>query len=273
MSALRVKALQNHYKQVYQDKGHPNFWMVVDPGDIGTWYVLIHDLGEEHEGGEYLMRMTAPENYPYGPPKFELFTPNPRYQIGKSRPCVSMGEYHSNNYPAILGMYGFTCELIYTFHASDTEMGGGISMKTGVTKEEKLILARESVAYNNKHYAVVMELFKEERTRVFKNPLKKVEMPVEIDKPKKVDKSDKTDKSSKSKKSSKTSKIQELESQESSNETESDPGESQEPSNEFEPSEEIVKIKKSEKSSKSSKTSKTSESKIVTKSTKKPTKK
>lgn len=271
MSALRVKALQNHYKQVYQDKGHPNFWMVIDPGDIGTWYVLIHDLGEEHEGGEYLMRMTAPENYPYGPPKFELFTPNPRYQIGKSRPCVSMGEYHSDNYPAILGMYGFTCELIYSFHASDTEMGGGISMKTGVTKEEKLKLAKESVAYNNKHYAVVMELFKEERTRVFKNPLKKVEMPVEIDK---------SSKPTKSKKSSKTPEIQESqESQESSNESDSDPSESQESSNESEPSEEIVKIKKlkkpekTSKSSESSKTSKTSESKKVAKSTKKSTKK
>lgn len=89
----KIKSLQNHYQQVYLVRGHPNFWIVIDPGDICTWYVLLHSLGNKNKGGEYLMRMTAPDNYPFGPPKFELFTPNPRYTIGQSRPCVSMGEY------------------------------------------------------------------------------------------------------------------------------------------------------------------------------------
>lgn len=279
----RIRSLQNHYKQVYSERGHPNFWMVIDPGDIATWYVLIHDLGKDHKGGEYLMRMTAPENYPFGPPKFELFTPNPRYTIGQSRPCVSMGEYHADNYPAILGMYGFTCELIYTFHASDKELGGGISMKSNVSKEEKLKLASESVAYNNTHYPQVMKLFEEERTRVFKNPLKTIEMPVET-----TDKSsDKSGKSTSESKKEKSKKIEEPESEEEDEEPEQDESTSEtDASEESEASESISeeKPKKPTKSSKSkketitkkevksktptSKTTKTSKTPIVKKSTK-----
>lgn len=257
----RIRALQNHYKQVYLERGHPNFWMVMDPGDIATWYVLIHDLGEDHKGGEYLMRMTAPNNYPFGPPKFELFTPNPRYAIGKSRPCVSMGEYHANNYPAILGMYGFTCELIYTFHASDKELGGGISMKSGVNKQDKLKLASESVAYNNKHYPEVMKLFEEERTRVFKNPLKNIEMPIETP-DKSTDKSTNSTKPSKSSKSKKINELDELESSESQ--------ESQEEQSDIEESDTESISEEKPKKGKSKKTSGIIKKDVKVKTTKTP---
>jgi flagellar biosynthesis GTPase FlhF len=261
MSALRTKALLNHYKQVYSDKGHPNFWMVMDPNDIATWYVLIHSLGPEHKGGEYLMRMTAPKNYPFGPPQFELFTPNPRYTIGSSRPCVSMGEYHAGNYPALLGMYGFACELIYSFQSSDAEMGGGISMKTGVTEKEKLKLAAESVAFNNTHYEVVMKLFEEERKRKFKNPISEIDTP-------KSTKSSKSSKSSKSTKSSKTSESEESQESHESESSEEKPKkkspksnktkEESEDSEKSEESEEKPK-KKSSKSRESKKSNKTKE--------------
>jgi hypothetical protein len=115
--------------------------------------------------------MTAPNNYPFGPPKFELFTPNPRYEIGKSRPCVSMGEYHPEGYPALLGMYGFACEIAYSISVPGDEMGAGISIKMKVSSADKQEMAKKSVEYNKKHYPEVMKLFEEERTRVFKNPL------------------------------------------------------------------------------------------------------
>lgn len=205
---LRTKALQNHYKNVYLEHGNETFWMVIDPNDIGTWYVLIHNLDGDNKGGEYLMRMTAPNNYPFGPPKFELFTPNPRYEIGKSRPCVSMGEYHPEGYPALLGMYGFACEIAYSISVPGDEMGAGISIKMKVSSADKQEMAKKSVEYNKKHYPEVMKLFEEERTRVFKNPLEynnsKITKPSKQSNPPKSSKSTKSSKSSKSSRSSKS---------------------------------------------------------------------
>lgn len=202
---LRTKALQNHYKNVYLEHGNETFWMVIDPNDIGTWYVLIHNLDGDNKGGEYLMRMTAPNNYPFGPPKFELFTPNPRYEIGKSRPCVSMGEYHPEGYPALLGMYGFACEIAYSISVPGDEMGAGISIKMKVSSADKQEMAKKSVEYNKKHYPEVMKLFEEERTRVFKNPLEynnsKITKPSKQSNPPKSSKSTKSSKSSRSSKS------------------------------------------------------------------------
>lgn len=245
-SPIQVKALQNHYKKVYIEQGHPNFWMVLDPDDIATWYVLLHDMGEDNLGGEYLMRMTAPANYPYSPPLFEFFTPNPRYAIGGMRPCVSMGEYHADNYPALLGMYGFTCELIYSFFASDKDMGGGISMIMGTSKESKLKMARESVGYNNKHYPELMKLFDEERKRVFKNPLKPISVIEEI----------------------KSAKTESPESTEPESQESQEADESQE-SQESEESEE-VKVSKSKKTEKPIKSEKPTKLEKTTKSDKAP---
>lgn len=167
MTSKSTKALQNHYKQRYIDcGGHEHFWAVMDPNDVKTWYILYHDMGADQPNAEYLMRMTATDKYPFDPPKFELFTPNPRYEIGKSRPCLSIGEYHANDYPALLGMIGFAIEVFGTFFMSAKDLGGGISLKTSKTENSKQ-MAEASRAFNETHYPQVMELFKEERKRVF----------------------------------------------------------------------------------------------------------
>lgn len=158
-----------------------------------------------------------------------------------------MGEYHAYNYPATLGMYGFICQIVYTFYASDKELGGGISMKMGVSDEEKQKLAEESVKYNQTHYPEVMKLFEEERTRVFKDPLTKVDILEDNSSNEETDSS--TIKSSKNKKPSKNKKTPETP------ETSNDSSEEDKP----------IKSKKSTKNTKNKKSHDTESEEIKSK--------
>ena len=192
-------------------------------------------MGEDQPEAEYLMRMTATDKYPFDPPRFELFTPNPRYEIGKDRPCLSIGEYHGANYPALLGMIGFAIEIFGTFFMPDKDLGGGISLKIGKGDDKKKKYALGSKAFNEKYYPAVMKLFEEERA-INRSKL--------IDKKESSKDSEASEKSTNSDESYNSSELEESEESEKSEE-----------------SEEVIvkKVKKSNKLNKSDKTKKTKE--------------
>jgi ubiquitin-conjugating enzyme E2 J2 len=74
-----------------------------------VWYILLSNFpGDDGEfaGGEYLCRMEAPDDFPFNPPHFYLMTENGVYGV-ETKVCVSIGEYHKDQYRAALGMAGF----------------------------------------------------------------------------------------------------------------------------------------------------------------------
>lgn len=128
------------------------------------WYIKIHGISgnnDEFVGGEYIVKIIAPAKFPYEPPRFYFLTPNGIYQICE-KVCISIGEYHKDQYRATLGIYGF-CRELWNGMVGHAELGHGINIiqygagDKGLTKKLKKIkeFATNSVEYNNTSDMVV----------------------------------------------------------------------------------------------------------------------
>jgi len=153
----RIIARQfNKAKQV----GSPYIkWAISE--NINVWYVLLHNItGDEGEyvSGEYLCKLVLPADFPHHPPEFYLMTPNGTYECNK-KVCIHIGEFHANQYPATLGVCGFTDQLISGLigwrHLNLTE---GIGL-LATTVEAKKKYAADSKTYNLVHHADIMRMF------------------------------------------------------------------------------------------------------------------
>lgn len=152
----RNKAILNQYKYALS-QNNPNLCFYMNPDDVTSIYVLIYNVVGTHnefEGGEYLVHMKIPENYPFSPPVFRFLTPQGRCNINVAV-CIDIGHFHSENYRPSLGLYGFAMSL-YSFLLSDVTDGINI-INCGV--EEKRRLAASSVEYNKTNYADILAHF------------------------------------------------------------------------------------------------------------------
>lgn len=151
-----IRALNGHFKKAIRE---PNEWIKfsMDSTNLQRWYIMIHDIPSDDgvfDGGEYIVEMTAPDKFPDKPPSFKFLTPNGVYKL-ETAPCISIGQYHSDAYPAALGMSGFAKEICNGLICYN-ELGHGIALiKT--TNEEKKRLAARSVAYNLENHKEIVE--------------------------------------------------------------------------------------------------------------------
>ena len=83
-------------------------------------------------------------------------TPNGVYAID-SNICISIGKYHPENYRAVLGVSGFT-ENIMSGMVGWKDLDGGIGLMN-TTAGEKKKFAMDSRAYNAQHYSHIMAGF------------------------------------------------------------------------------------------------------------------
>jgi len=157
MNTVFNRALTNQYKKVIKERDEFAKY-TTDPDNIGIWYVKLHHIGgnkDEFVGGEYLVKITAPPEFPMKPPHFEMLTPNGVYGIN-CKVCISIGEFHAENYRATLGIGGFIQQLVSGFIGWD-QLGGGISiLKT--TIDEKIKLAAASKEYNKKNHQLIDDM-------------------------------------------------------------------------------------------------------------------
>lgn len=126
--------------------------------DMSTWYVILSGFtGDKNEyvGGEYVVRIYLPPGFPFKPPHFYFMTPQGLYECEK-KVCISIGEFHSDQYRAALGVAGF-CEQLVSGLIGWREMGGGISI-IQTTENAKKKMAEESAGYNAAHNQYFMDL-------------------------------------------------------------------------------------------------------------------
>lgn len=123
-----------------------------------VWYLKFRHIPcfeEEFTDGEYIIKMIAPKDFPYNPPRFFFLTKNGIYEMGV-KVCVAIGEYHKEDYPAALGMGGFAARLLGGM-TGWRELGGGINIiKTTVAEKQKI--AKESIGYNKEKNADIDKL-------------------------------------------------------------------------------------------------------------------
>jgi len=143
----------------------PHEWCkyYLDINNKKIWYVLLSGFEGnegEFEGGEYLVRVELPDDFPSKPPSFYFMTPNGLYKP-EEKVCISIGEFHADDYRAALGVFGFCTNLVSGL-IGWRSMGGGINILTTKIKEKKK-LAKESVEFNiknnYKHLQLVMESY------------------------------------------------------------------------------------------------------------------
>jgi len=136
--------------------------------DMRVWYMLFTNVSGDSDEftygdasakfGEYVIKMVAPDDFPYAPPSFYSLTPNGVYQVG-GKICISIGEFHSQDYRATLGMDGFVANVISGFIGWKT-IGSGIRL-IETTVAEKRELAQESRAYNAEHNSAIVRAINE----------------------------------------------------------------------------------------------------------------
>jgi len=156
--------LLNQYNKAIK-QNNPNLTFLINENDIKIWYILIKGLDDEFKDGEYIFKITAPNEFPHKPPSLECYTPNGVYDIG-GKICISVGEFHANDNPGKTGGYGWRPSLGMMGFATEV-LNGLINyqfLEYGIRilstdKNTKIKLAKESSNYNKKHYP---ELFKEE---------------------------------------------------------------------------------------------------------------
>lgn len=171
----RVSSLVANYKK-WTESRHPLLDFIIDETDVGKWWVRIRDLQEdEFLGGEYILQMIAPKEYPFGPPEFYFKTANGVYGCD-SKVCLSIGEFHKDGFAAGQGgMGGFASQLINGI-VFWQDLGPGISIlheefqrlsdnnanKRGMVpgiKTEHLELARRSRDANYKRFPELSHQF------------------------------------------------------------------------------------------------------------------
>lgn len=157
----RVKIMMSQYKEFHK-RASPHQIAFPDEKDINMWYVLICNLSDVHEFGEYFIKFSAGPEFPQKAPKdFQLLTENGVFEMGGAI-CLSMGEFHdkdtgrSDVWRAALGMPGFA-ENVANAMISYRDLGGGIRIRSYDKKSAKKFdkkarqYARDSQKFNFAH--------------------------------------------------------------------------------------------------------------------------
>lgn len=160
LTARQVKVMQAQYKVAIKT---PTEYIayIMSEDDPSTWYLLLRGIkghDDAFEGGEYLVRMFAPADFPGSPPQFFFMTENGLYDTEK-KICISIGEYHKDQYRAVLGMSGFADNLVSGM-VGWNEMGHGINILHTKAPEKKK-LAAASVETNNARYGPLVKKIKD----------------------------------------------------------------------------------------------------------------
>lgn len=141
-------------------KPSPHFIAMPDEKDMNTWVILVVNLADQFEYGEYLFTFTAGENFPHKPPEnLVCHTPNGVFETG-GKICISIGEFHGEHKPGdvgrndlwrpSLGLPGFA-ENIANSMVCYHELKGGVRIVNEFSPSAMKMHARRSREYNHKN--------------------------------------------------------------------------------------------------------------------------
>jgi ubiquitin-protein ligase len=70
---------------------------------MDKWHFSFRGIGDPYEQGLYHGVVVVPADYPYGPPKIQLWTPSGRFQTHKNL-CLSVSNYHPETWRPTLSI-------------------------------------------------------------------------------------------------------------------------------------------------------------------------
>lgn len=95
MAGRLTKILYGHYKKAVKDDSE-HLLFLLDEENVRICHVLVVGLGYPYVGGEFFLRLQAPEEFPLKPPELRCLTENGVYMVG-GKICISVGEFHASD--------------------------------------------------------------------------------------------------------------------------------------------------------------------------------
>lgn len=171
----RTKALLGNYKRCTIKDIHPHIKFIMEEGDVHKWYFMMGTtINSDTEGefagndnefikGQFFGKITATKMYPYGPPDVEMLTPTGVFPINNNDFCIDIGKYHKDNYPATLGMDGYT-KMIWSGLLGWEDLGYGINLVSHKISKKKRVetiskYSLDSQEYNRKNNMKIVKMF------------------------------------------------------------------------------------------------------------------
>ena len=179
---FRKKALKGNYRRCTVKDVHPHIKFVMTKDDH-SWYFVMgatpcadqkNSIADDAKGvfagdddeflrGQYIGKIVATKQYPYGPPDVTMLTPNGVFPLNNNNFCIDIGKYHANDYPATLGIDGYV-KMIWSGIIGWKTLGHGINLIAERSSKAEAIKnikkeAVRSVAYNKKHNAKILKMF------------------------------------------------------------------------------------------------------------------
>lgn len=156
MSGRFTKIMMAQLKKAHKTD-HPNLIPLIDEADVKTWHFLVCNLPDPYVGGEFIIKLVAPGEFPHKPPSFSVLTPNGVFETG-GKICLSIGEFHANDHKksgergaygwrSALGMIGFAREVVNAFIVPDS-LGGGIRIIRNRSDKKTRQLSAASRQFN-----------------------------------------------------------------------------------------------------------------------------
>lgn len=140
------RAMQRVQKELHKFlKDPPEFVpkIAVRDSDMSKVYFLIQGpTNSAYQGGEYVVEMDLSKEYPMHAPVIRMLTPSGRFAVGKSI-CTTFTNYHPESWSPLYNFSTIIASLV-SFMLDESGGVGSIS----ATKEDRVKLAKESVAYN-----------------------------------------------------------------------------------------------------------------------------
>lgn len=153
------RVLNGHFRKATRE---PDEYIIyaMDPENIKVWWVLVRNMvgnNNEWENGYFLFKLEAPNDFPTSPPSFYAQHSNGVYGVNV-KCCISIGEFHSDQYRGVLGMRGFAVELANGMMNWEflTKLGGINLLRT--TAEEKKNISQNSLQYIAENFPEQLKL-------------------------------------------------------------------------------------------------------------------
>lgn len=150
---LSDKGVKRVMKEIaeYQASDKKSFLLSYDETDLQMFHVVVRTMDGEYSGGEYILKVKLPDDYPYSPPVISCETPNGRFETGKNI-CLSISHYHSESWSPLITVEKVIYSVISAFFDSGIKGIGSIES----TSENKQLLAERSRNYNAKNHPLIL---------------------------------------------------------------------------------------------------------------------
>lgn len=161
------RRLTNEHKLLENSPLKYNFTVCTDfDNPYISYFLICGQKGTPYEGGEYIGKLTYPQNYPIEGPTFCIFTPNGRFKTERDIGPDDWCHYKVNGWSSTSNILNVINDIFTIWSDDDTfeyanscgcNRDGPVHLCE--SWEEREIKARNAIQYNITHYEKLYEKF------------------------------------------------------------------------------------------------------------------